>query len=161
MTQLFAPPTDFDQTKRIQINHGVWMKQRQADWEWQRHRPWIVDAMTIVAWSWWKSCIISRFLTKNRPKSKIGDRQCTVHKETVSLCTDDRQFASWQIIITDILNGGIGGLAGQNQSLSKFAVFALDSSHFSPTLWGVFPLDSENPGRELWGTPPITYDIEC
>jgi len=100
MTQLFIPPTDFDQTKRIQnhqwylddncllgwviatpqakrfadnphiqktsiytmvlmmttilppdgfrpktkpsaynITHGVWMKRRQADWEWQRHRP--------------------------------------------------------------------------------------------------------------------------
>ena len=52
-------------------------------------------------------------------KSKIGDRQCTKK----------------QIITTDILNGAsvVGGLTGQNQSLPKFAVFALD--YFSsPTL---------------------------
>ena len=64
---------------------------------------------------------------------KIGqnqNRRSSVHKETVSLCTDDRWFASLRIIITDILNGGIGGLVGRNQSLPKspFSLWILRTS---------------------------------
>jgi len=94
-------------------------------------------------------------MISHEKSAKIKNRRSSRHVLLKSTWRDDRRFASWRIIITDIQSGNIGGLAGRNQSLPKFAIFALDSSHFSsPTLWGVFPLDSENPGRELWGTPP-------
>ena len=86
---------------------------------------------------------------------QLTNRRSSRHRQFHSLRRDDRQCASWRIIITDIQSGNIGGLVGRNQSLPKFAVFTLNSLHFSsPTLWGVFPLDSENPGRELWAGPP-------
>jgi hypothetical protein len=67
--------------------------------------------------------------------AKIKNRQLSRRKELNCLRRDNRRFASWRTITTDIQSGNIGGLAGRNQSLPKFAVFALDSSHFSsPTL---------------------------
>ena len=96
-------------------------------------------------------------MISHEKSAKIENRRSSRHVLLKSTWRDDRRFASWRIIITDIQRGNIVGLVGRNQSLPKFAVFALDSSHFSsPTLWGVFPREHDFFMRELWRTPPTT-----
>jgi len=70
-------------------------------------------------------------MISHEKSAKIKNRRSSRHVLLKSTWRDDRRFASWRIIITDIQSGNIGGLAGRNQSLPKFAIFALDSSHFS------------------------------
>jgi len=120
-------------------------------WAWQQQ--WTVDARPSIGMIVCEK--LHYFNISHEKSAKIKNRRSSRHVLLKSTWRSNRRFVSWRIIITDIQSGNIGGLVGRNQSLPKFAVFALDSSHFSsPTLWGVFPLDSENPGQELWGTPP-------
>ena len=123
------------------------MKWRQADWGWQRHRPWIVDTMTVISVITMKK--LHYFM------AKIKNRQSSGHVLLKSTWRDDCWLANWRIIISDIQNGGIGGLGGRKWSWPKSPLSLLDSLLFSsPTLRGVFPLTLEFSGRELWAGPP-------
>ena len=52
------------------------MKRRQADWGWQRHRPWIVDTMTVVSLITMKK--LHYFMISNEKSAKIKNRRSSI-----------------------------------------------------------------------------------
>jgi len=102
-------------------------------WAWeQRWIVWIVDARQSIGVTVLEK--LHYFMISHEKSAKIKNRRSSLHVHLNLTSSDDRRFASWRIIITDIQSGNIGGQGGRkgHAKIAAFAFGFFDSILSSP-----------------------------